>query len=45
MIYGNGSYYEGEWSRGKQHGKGLYIDNHGRRFDGTWYEGTMSQNV
>jgi hypothetical protein len=45
MIYGDGSSYEGYWSNGKQQGKGLFIDKTGRRFDGSWFNGVMTQQV
>ncbi len=40
MIYSNdGSYYEGDFDKGKLHGNGLFIYSDGRRYDGEWAEG------
>lgn len=25
LVYDNGESYEGEWNRGKRHGKGIYV--------------------
>jgi hypothetical protein len=36
LIYDNGEYYEGEWMRGKRHGKGIYVYIDGSRFEGSW---------
>ena len=37
-IYDNG-YYEGEFLKGKRHGKGKYVWNGGSYYDGEWKEG------
>ncbi len=37
MSYGDGSYYEGDWSKGRQHGKGKF-----KKKDGKVYEGSFN---
>jgi hypothetical protein len=31
LVYDNGESYEGEWNRGKRHGKGIYVYLNGER--------------
>ena len=36
MGFITGARYEGMWSQGRMHGKGLYIWADGRRYEGEW---------
>lgn len=45
MKWKDGSYYEGYWKGGKQHGKGMYQDANGRRQEGNWMEGTIVNRI
>jgi len=35
----DGKVYEGEWYKGKQHGKGVFIMEDGQRREGEWKNG------
>ena len=35
----DGRRYEGEWLKGKQHGKGLFTNSKGESVEGVWREG------
>lgn len=35
----DGSFYEGEFDKGKFNGNGLFIYSDGRRYEGEWAEG------
>ncbi len=39
MGFITGARYEGMWSQGRMHGKGLYIWADGRRYEGEWVRG------
>ena len=41
MDFPNGDKYEGEWVKGKYHGKGVYIYADGGRLEGSWENGKM----
>ena len=45
MIYGDGSSYEGYWFEGKQNGKGVFIDQSGRRQEGNWQNGVIVNRI
>ena len=45
MKYNDGSSYEGYWRSGKQHGKGVFIDAHGRRQEGNWDNGVIVSRI
>ena len=39
MIYSDGSKYEGEWQKGKQHGLGTFTFPDGKIKSGKWAKG------
>ena len=39
MAFNTGARYEGMWTNGRMHGKGLYIWADGRRYEGEWVRG------
>ena len=41
MVWHDGSCFEGGWSEGKRHGKGVYEDVSGSVFDGQWVHGVF----
>ena len=36
MNYPSGSIYDGEWEKGKKHGRGIYKYENGMKFDGNF---------
>lgn len=36
MKYANGDEYNGAWSQGRKHGKGVYTYSDGDYYDGQW---------
>ena len=38
-TFSNGSFYEGEWMAGRMHGKGVFVDEFGEKWSGTFKEG------
>ena len=41
MQNGDGSVYKGLWENGKQHGKGVLIDQDGQIIEGIWVKGKL----
>lgn len=39
FYYANGTRYKGQWSKGKQHGKGVMISIMGDKREGEWVDG------
>lgn len=38
-IFMSGSFYEGEWREGRMHGKGIFVDDFGEKWGGSFKEG------
>jgi hypothetical protein len=36
LKFPDGSSYDGNWSKGKYHGKGAFIAKTGAKYDGDW---------
>ena len=43
MTWPDGRWYQGEWSEGKQHGKGTYKGKDGVERLGIWFEGKRKE--
>ena len=41
FTWPDGGKYEGDWLKGKMHGKGTYVESDGSRYEGQWNEGLM----
>ena len=39
MRFPDGSFYEGNWSKGKYHGRGAYVTKMNAKYDGDWQNG------
>jgi hypothetical protein len=39
FTWPDGRSYEGQWEKGRMHGKGVYIDKKGERTEAIWLEG------
>jgi hypothetical protein len=43
FYWPDGNKYDGEWKRGKQHGKGIYITADGTERSGEWADGKRTK--